>query len=86
MPPLTEEIERHVRLFLSESAPTKAAELAQLPLYASVWDVADSLSMLSLLDYLEKKFQFHTNPVDFVPENFGSIGAIVQFVAERAGT
>lgn len=76
-----QEIEREVRAFLAESAATSGANVAALARDALIWAAVDSLSLLDLVEYLEKVFSFRIDPMDFIPENMETIGRIVTFVA-----
>jgi acyl carrier protein len=78
-----ETIEAEVREFLVQAMPHLADKLARLPASARLWDVAESLQVLDLLEYLERRFEFALNPIDFTPENIGTIGRLTELVFTR---
>jgi len=45
--------------------------------------IIDSLSMLDLVRFIEDKFAVKVPPVDVVPKNFGTVGAICNYVRNR---
>ena len=45
--------------------------------------VLDSMAILQLADYLEKEFGVKVSDNDMVPENFGSLERIDQFVQKK---
>jgi acyl carrier protein len=47
--------------------------------------VLDSIAILDLVSFLEETFRFVLPLDDFVPENFGTAGAIAQMVARLGG-
>lgn len=51
------------------------------PLRAS--GVVDSLGTLRLISFVEEAFAFEVDPHDATADNFGTIGAIVAYVARR---
>jgi acyl carrier protein len=48
-------------------------------------DLLDSLDMLRLVSFLEEEFGLRFADDDFVPENFETIGGMVQLVEQRRG-
>ena len=84
-PPSVDEIEQQVRLFLKESAPGKGQAIARLGRDEWLWNVIDSLSLLDLVEYLEKTFGIVIEPLDLIPENFGSIERIIAFICSGRG-
>jgi acyl carrier protein len=57
--------------------------IARMPADTPLWDKIDSLSLLDLVEYLEHRFDFRVPPIDFIPENFGSIKRIAAFVSRH---
>lgn len=45
--------------------------------------IIDSLKMMDLIGYLEKKFDIKIDDDELMPENFDSIEAICMFVREK---
>ncbi len=73
-----------VRALLKRTSPHLAQKIDTLPPTARIWDVVDSLSILDLVADLEDALDLVVEPIDFIPENFGSIDRIVQYLARRA--
>ena len=76
-------VEAEVRAFLRESIPRSQPVIADLDVNAPLWEAVDSLSVLELVEYIEKRFELRVPPLDFVPENFATIGRIVRYVARQ---
>ena len=76
-------IEEEIRACLAELWPARAEVIARMPADTPLWDKIDSLSLLDLVEYLEHRFGFLVSPVDFIPENFGSIKRIAAFVSRN---
>lgn len=45
--------------------------------------ILDSVSIMRLVDHLETNYGFTVPPIDFVPQNFRSIGAMSAYVNTR---
>jgi acyl carrier protein len=47
--------------------------------------VVDSLHLVAIVTALEEQFRFTVQPEDLIPDNFGSLHQIAQFVAAKRG-
>jgi acyl carrier protein len=47
--------------------------------------VVDSLHLVAIVAALEEQFRFTVQPEDLVPDNFGSLYQIAQFVGAKRG-
>jgi acyl carrier protein len=81
--PSARKIEERIRAFLLETLPARAAEIAALGLDTQIWEVVGSLELLELVEYLEGEFKIKVHPLEFVPENFSSLRAIIEFTERR---
>jgi acyl carrier protein len=72
-------VEQEIRAFLREH--TRGA--GEHPLEASLRDVVDSLRILELVAYLEKRFELRVAPLELGPHNFGTIRRVVDYVTTR---
>ncbi len=79
----TKTLEEEIRACLAELWPARAALIARMPADTPLWDYIDSLSLLDLVEYLEHRFAIRVPPVDFIPENFGSLARIAAFVSRQ---
>ena len=75
-----QKIEEQIRAFLGECAPDFSAAVSELPRTEPVWGVVDSLSLLELVEYMEKAFGFALTPLELVPDNFETIASIGDLV------
>jgi acyl carrier protein len=78
-------IEARVRSFLGERHPAARRELARLGKHDSLWGVVSSMALLELVDFIEAAFRIEVKPLDYVPDNFGTLACITRFVAGRTG-
>ena len=81
--PVDDAVEGEIRAFLRESLPRSAPSLADLPRDAPLWEAVDSLSVLELVEYIEKRFALKVPALDFIPENFATIGRITRYLKRR---
>jgi acyl carrier protein len=81
------QIEEEIRRFLRRTFPLGVDALA-LENDASLLDagIIDSTGVLELVEFVESRFQIHVPDTDLLPENFDSIGNIVQYVTRRVDT
>jgi len=42
--------------------------------------IIDSVKMIELINFIEKRYKIHVNEDDLIPENFDNINAIVQYI------
>lgn len=47
--------------------------------------LVDSLGLMRLVAHLEETYRIRVTDEDLVPENFGTVAALAQFVASRGG-
>ncbi len=73
-----------VRSFLLRNAPGSESEVAALADDAVIWGVVDSLLVLDLVLYLERRFELTVPPTDLIPDNFMTVGDIVRYVHGRS--
>lgn len=78
-----QKMEEEVRACLAELWPARAEVVGRMRADLSIWEEIDSLSLLELVEYLENRFGFRVAPIDFIPENFGSIRRIATFVSRQ---
>jgi acyl carrier protein len=76
------QIEREVREFISKEL---ARELATVENDDSLLEagVIDSLGVLSLVSFIERRYRIVVTEDEMMPENFDSIEAIAGFIARR---
>lgn len=48
--------------------------------------IVDSLGVQILIGYLEREFDVHIVDTDIVPENFETIGSVVNFLNQKLGS
>ena len=46
--------------------------------------IIDSLGVMELVGFVQKEFEFPVEQDDVLPENFGSVASLTQYVAARA--
>lgn len=80
---LLREVERHVRLFLKNAFPGRAAEVDALSANDPLDSFIDSLRLVELVTYLEGIFRLTIPADDFVPWNLDTIDRIARLVARR---
>ena len=76
-------VEGRVRAFLARRYPSARRELERLGPGDALWGVVSSMILLELVDFLETAFRIEVKPIDYVPENFGTIDGIARFVRAR---
>jgi acyl carrier protein len=78
-------IEQSVRTFLAENFPL-GGDTAALGRDESLLDIGliDSTGVLELMGFLEDTFELQISDDEVLPENLGSIAAIVRFVGLKA--
>ena len=77
------EIEASIRAFLAAYHPDGRRGIDRIAATANLWQVVDSLNMLLLVEFIETKFALRVAPIDFAPQHFSTIAAIVKFVAAK---
>ncbi len=77
-------IETRIRDYLRDSNPSPEQET--LGSEDSLFDagVLDSISVLSLVTWLEREFDFIVDDDEILPENFDGIGPLVRFVRSKS--
>jgi acyl carrier protein len=45
--------------------------------------IISSLKLIELMSYIEKRYGFEIRPEELVEENFGDVGAIVDFIRSK---
>jgi acyl carrier protein len=78
-----DDIDSEVRAFLKRNAPGNEAQVEALAGDAIIWGVIDSLLVLDLVLYLEKRFDLVVLPDHLTPENFSTVDAIVAYLLSR---
>lgn len=78
-------IEDRVRSFLVERHPASRGEIEVLGPDDPLWSVVSSMTLLELVDFIETAFRIEVRPLDYVPENFGTLACITRFIVERTG-
>jgi acyl carrier protein len=78
-----EQVEAELRLYLSQLAPGRSAQIAALDRHAFLWDAVDSMSLLDMVEYIERRFNVRVAPLELLPDNFGSLAQIVRFVGSH---
>ena len=76
-------IESVIRNFLAAHHPDGRRGIRGLASTANLWREVSSLSLLQLVAYVETKFEIAVRPIDFAPQNFGTVAAIVKLVETR---
>jgi acyl carrier protein len=81
---LTVQIQREIRAFLKEEL---ARELGQVDNGQSLLEagILDSLGVLALVSFIERRYGIGISEDELLPENFDSIEAIATFVTRRRG-
>ncbi len=74
---IKETIRGYVDSFLSGGPTTAVADDDDL------MEVLDSLQILRMVTDLENRFSIHVENGDLVPENFGSVEKLADFVARK---
>ena len=78
------ELESKLRQFLADELEAPQEALApDYPLLAN--HVIDSLGLLQIVSFLESEFDVQVEDEELVPDNFGSISAIVGLVDSKLG-
>lgn len=75
-------IEREVREFIAKEV---APDIRTVTDHESLLEagVIDSLGILSLISFIERRYGIAVNEDEMMPENFDSIEAIAGFIARR---
>ncbi len=82
-PPDQREVEAAIKSFLATYHPNGARGAPRIASVQNLWREVSSLTLLELVAYVEQKFAITVRPIDFAPQNFSSIDAIVRFVLRR---
>lgn len=77
-------IEAEVRAFLVAHAAADLDEIQAIDVDGNVWDLFESLDLLELVEFLERRFALKIAPIEVLPANFASIAKIIAFVTARA--
>ena len=78
-------IEGRIRSFLGERYPALRGDIERLGPNDPLWGAVSSMALLELVDFIETAFQLEVRPLDYVPENFGTLECITRFIVERTG-
>jgi acyl carrier protein len=72
-----------IRTFIIKKFPASRKKVLtdDLPLIES--GIVDSLGVLEVVSFLEQNFGIKVDDEDLIPENFGSIALLTQFVARK---
>jgi acyl carrier protein len=79
-----QEIGSQIKTFLEEEFPDQGIELTESTDLLDAWFV-DSLAVLNMALFLEKRFQIDIDQNDINGDNFGNIAALSALVFERRG-
>jgi acyl carrier protein len=80
---MSEEIEAEIKQFLVDEV-LEGPEFAELPVDAPLLGgVLDSFALVTLIDYLEDRFEISIDNDEMVKENFASVEAVAAFVEEK---
>jgi acyl carrier protein len=75
--------ERSLRRFLSENFPLVDGAGVEREQSLVAAGVIDSTGVLELVDFVETEFDLRISDEELVPENFDSIGSIVEYVTRK---
>lgn len=74
-------IRERIREFLAQQFPGTKNGGDDEPLLSS--GLIDSLGILDVVTFLEKEFGFTVSDEDLLPENFGSVASLLNFVQQK---
>jgi len=75
-------IERELREFIAKELARDVGEVKDDESLLEA-GVIDSLGVLSLVSFIERRYRIAVTEDEMMPENFDSIGAIAGFIARR---
>ena len=76
-------VKKEIMEFVSEELLLTAKDLGfKTPLFGE--EVLDSLNLIELIEFIEKKYSIRVLPSEIQSANFGSICSLEQFIASKA--
>ena len=76
---MSREVEDEIRAYLHASLGL--AEVDELATDASLWSLIESIQVLYLVEYLERRFEVRLDTLRFTPEHLGTIGRMATLFA-----
>ena len=71
-----------IRAFRVKRHPAARHDIESL-LPEARWRVISSMALHELVDFIKAGFRIEVRPLDFVPENFGTLGCITRFIRDQ---
>lgn len=86
-PPIALPVEEEVAVYLRAASASRGKRFEAIDREALLFDkgLLDSLSLLDLIAFLERRFDIEIPGGEILPENFATLSAIAHYLRQRLG-